>query len=70
VPCSFVEVDRRLGVYTAIIVAQMIEVVRKSETSADFNETIRRFFPEGCHRHARRCVNLQSDIVTNKISLN
>jgi hypothetical protein len=31
------------------IIALMMEAVRTSETSLYFNETIRRYIPEGCH---------------------
>jgi hypothetical protein len=36
----------------------LMEVVRISETSVYFNETTRRYIPEGCH-HTRRCENLK-----------
>jgi hypothetical protein len=45
-PCSLVEVDRRFR--DAYCLYQQ-ETVRTSETFVYFNETIRRYFPEGCH---------------------
>jgi hypothetical protein len=38
----------------------MIETLRISETSVYFNETTRRYNPEGCHLHIRRRENLKS----------
>jgi hypothetical protein len=55
-PCSLVGVDRlfrgayclhRQGDYGFI--TMMMEAVRTSETSVYFNETTRRYIPEGCH---------------------
>jgi hypothetical protein len=52
-PCSLVEVDRRFRGACASI-ALIMEAVRISETSIYFNETTRRFIPEGCHR--QHCI--------------
>jgi hypothetical protein len=43
-PCSHVEVDRRY-------IALMMEAVRTSETSVNFNETTRRYIPEDSKLH-------------------
>jgi hypothetical protein len=37
-----------------------MEAVYTSETSVHFNETTRRYIPEGCHLHTRRRGNLKS----------
>jgi hypothetical protein len=38
----------------------VMEAVRTSETSVCFNDTTRRYIPEGCHFHTRRRENLKS----------
>jgi hypothetical protein len=38
----------------------MMEAVRTSEMSVYFNGTTRRYIPEGCHFHTRRCEKLKS----------
>jgi hypothetical protein len=43
----------------------MIKTVRGSETSVYFNETTRRYIPEGHHLHTRRRENLKSHTKTN-----
>jgi hypothetical protein len=40
--------------------ALMMEEVRTCETSVYFNETTRRYIPEGCNLHIRRLENLKS----------
>jgi len=47
----------------------MIEEVHTSETSVTFNETTRRYRPEGCHLHTRRRENLNSHKTTNVIKI-
>jgi hypothetical protein len=42
----------------------MMEAVRTSETSLNFNETTRRYSPESCHLHTRRRKDLKSHITT------
>jgi hypothetical protein len=37
----------------------VMEAIRTSETSVYFNETTRRYIPEGCHLHTRRRKNLK-----------
>jgi hypothetical protein len=45
-PCSLVKVDRRFrGAYCSIITL-MMEAVRTSETSVNFNVTTRHYIPE------------------------
>jgi hypothetical protein len=41
-------------------IALMMEAVRISETSVYFNETTRRYVPEGYNLHTRRRDNLKS----------
>jgi hypothetical protein len=41
-----------------------MEAVRTSETSVHFNETTRRYIPEGCHLHASRREDLKSHVYT------
>jgi hypothetical protein len=43
--------------------ALMIVAVRASETSVYFNETTRRYIPEGCHLHTSRRENLKMTYV-------
>jgi hypothetical protein len=38
----------------------MMEAVRTSETSVNFNVTTRRYIPEDSKLHTRRCENLKS----------
>jgi hypothetical protein len=35
------------------LVALLLEVVRSSETSVNFNDITRRHIPDGCHLHRR-----------------
>jgi hypothetical protein len=42
--------------------ALMMKAVRTAETSVYFNETTRRFTPDGCHLHTRRHENLKSHV--------
>jgi hypothetical protein len=58
-----------------------MEIVRQSETSVYFNETTRRYNPEGCHLHTRHSENwnvtyiyphmthIMSEILTDIISV-
>jgi hypothetical protein len=39
-----------------------MEVVRVLETPVYFNETTRRYIPEGCHSHTRNLENLNSKL--------
>jgi hypothetical protein len=34
-----------------VVIAQMVEAVRTSETSVYLNENARRYIPESCHLH-------------------
>jgi hypothetical protein len=43
-----------------------MEKVPASETSVDFNETTRRYIPDGCHLHTRRHENLKSHELIDK----
>jgi len=43
-----------------IIIALMMEAVRTSETSVNFNVTTRRYIPEDSKLHTRRRENLKS----------
>jgi hypothetical protein len=45
-----------------IIIAMMMEAVRTSETSDDFNVTTRRYIPEDSKLHTRRRENLKSHL--------
>jgi hypothetical protein len=60
------EVDRRFrGSYCHqenVFIALMMEAVRTSETSVNFNVTTRRNIPEESKRHARRRENLKSHL--------
>jgi hypothetical protein len=49
----------------------IMEAVRTSETSVYFNETTRRYNPEGCHLHqiARLCLNFYVPNSPNSITL-
>jgi hypothetical protein len=49
-----------LGVRTASIIALIMEVVRNSETSVNFNVTTQRYIPEDSKLHTRRRENLKS----------
>jgi hypothetical protein len=40
-------------------IALMMGAVRTSETSLYFNDTTRRYIPQGCHLHTRRHENLK-----------
>jgi hypothetical protein len=42
------------------LVKLTVATVRTSETSVYFNESTRRYIPEGCHLHNRRSENLKS----------
>jgi DNA-directed RNA polymerase subunit E'/Rpb7 len=48
-PCSLVEVAR----HVYCLHHQGVEAVRTSETSVYFNETTRRYIPEGCNVRTR-----------------
>jgi hypothetical protein len=41
----------KMAVVVKAMNALMMEAVRTSETSIYFNETTRRYIPEGCHLH-------------------
>jgi hypothetical protein len=43
-----------------------MEKVPASETSVYFNETTRRYIPDGCHLHTRRRENLKSHELIDK----
>jgi hypothetical protein len=47
----------------------MMEAVHTSETSVYFNETTRRYIPEGFRLHTRRRENLKSNTDGNVIIL-
>jgi hypothetical protein len=47
--CSLVKVYRRFRDAYCSIIWAMTEAVRTSETSVYFNETVRRYIPEGCN---------------------
>jgi hypothetical protein len=51
-------------VHTASVFALMMEAVRTSETSVNFNMTTRRFIPEDSKLHTRRRENLKSQILS------
>jgi hypothetical protein len=51
VPYGLVEFSGRF-------IALMMDAVRTSETSVYFNETTRRYIPEGCHLQTRRRENM------------
>jgi hypothetical protein len=53
---SLAEIDRR---FRGAIIALLMEVVRNSETSANFYDTIRRDMPVGSQLHTRRRRNLK-----------
>jgi len=61
-PCSHVEVDRRFrGAYCLHHQgALMMEAVRTSETSVNFNLTTRRYIPEDSKLHTRRRENFKT----------
>jgi hypothetical protein len=48
-----------------VIIALMMEAVRTSETSVNFNVTTRRYIPEDSKLHTRRRENLKSQTATN-----
>jgi len=56
-------------VLTASIIRAMMEVVRTSETSVNFNETTRRYIPEDSKLHTRRRENLKSHILLHFFGL-
>jgi hypothetical protein len=65
-PYSLVEVNRRFrGLYCLhhqgdYFIRLLMEAVRISETSVYYNETARRYIPEGCNLHTRHRENLKS----------
>jgi hypothetical protein len=60
-PCSLVEVDQCFGGASIIKdIALMMEAVRTLETSVHFNETTRRYNPEGCNFYTCHHENLKS----------
>jgi hypothetical protein len=71
---AFVEADRRFrGAYRLHYHPLMAEAVRTSETCIYFNETTRRYIPEGCRVHTRRhekshTVNITYTLETKDIN--
>jgi hypothetical protein len=67
-PCSHAEVDQRFrGAYCLHHQddeALMMESVRTSETSVNFNMTTRRYIPEDSKLHTRRRENVKSQILS------
>jgi hypothetical protein len=45
----------------------MMEAVRTSETSVNFNETTQNYIPESCNHHTRRHENLKSHNKSGKM---
>jgi hypothetical protein len=65
-PCSHIEVDRRFRggcVLPPLLIALMMETVRTSETSVNFNVITRSYIPEDSKLHTRRRENLKSHII-------
>jgi len=52
-----------------LFIALMMEAVRTSETSVNFNVTTRRYIPEDSKLHTRRRENLKSHTEPNLLTL-